>query len=401
MSEVAKRVEEARRRADLNYFLFLNERAAEEVELLQRAGRCGSLCGVALAVKDNIEVAGMPITNGAPYMRRIADKTAPVIRRLMAEGAVVVGKTNMHELALGATNVNPHFGPTKNPHDPTRITGGSSGGSAGAVAIGVADLGIGTDTGGSVRIPAALCGVVGYKPPYGKIPVDGVYPLAQSLDHMGFMARSVRSLVRILSAVGWAPQPLPTIKRFRFAVLMGVAEPTRYVEKAFWRAVEALEGIGGVRDEVFIEASKFSAARAAILLSEAAANYYDYLRSSISYMGRDVATLLSAGAALPAVAYITAKKVKEEATQFFNSLFKTYDVVVSPTTATEAVPIDEAANIAVRPKLLAYTELFNLTGHPAISVPAPVSGLPVGLQIAARDEDVLLAVASAYEEEAL
>jgi aspartyl-tRNA(Asn)/glutamyl-tRNA(Gln) amidotransferase subunit A len=319
----------------------------------------------------------------------------------MAEGAVVLGKTNMHELALGATNINPHFGPTKNPHDPTRITGGSSGGSAGAVAIGVADLGIGTDTGGSVRIPAALCGVVGYKPPYGKIPVDGVYPLAQSLDHVGFMARSVRGLVRILSAVGWAPQTLPTIKRFRFAVLMGVAEPTRYVEKAFWRALEVLEGIGGVRDEVFIEASKFSAARAAILLSEAAANYYDYLRSSISYMGRDVATLLSAGAALPAVAYITAKKVKEEAAQFFNSLFKTYDVVVSPTTATEAVPIDEAANIAVRPKLLAYTELFNLTGHPAISVPAPVSGLPVGLQIAARDEDVLLAVASAYEEEAL
>jgi aspartyl-tRNA(Asn)/glutamyl-tRNA(Gln) amidotransferase subunit A len=401
MIELSKRIEEARRRSELNYFLYLNEKAAEEVELLQRAGRCGNLCGIALAVKDNIEVAGMPITNGAPYMRRIADKTAPAVRRLMAEGAVVLGKTNMHELALGATNVNPHFGPTKNPHDPTRITGGSSGGSAGAVAIGVADLGIGTDTGGSVRIPAALCGVVGYKPPYGKIPVDGVYPLAQSLDHVGFMARSVRSLVRILSAVGWAPQPLPTIKRFRFAVLMGVAEPTRYVEKAFWRAVEALEGIGGVRDEVFIEASKFSAARAAILLSEAAANYYDYLRSSISYMGRDVATLLSAGAALPAVAYITAKKVKEEATQFFNSLFKTYDVVVSPTTATEAVPIDEAANIAVRPKLLAYTELFNLTGHPAISVPAPVSGLPVGLQIAARDEDVLLAVASAYEEEAL
>ncbi|MCC6031852.1 MAG: amidase [Pyrobaculum sp.] len=401
MIELSKRIEEARRRSELNYFLYLNEKAAEEVELLQRAGRCGNLCGIALAVKDNIEVAGMPITNGAPYMRRIADKTAPAVRRLMAEGAVVLGKTNMHELALGATNVNPHFGPTKNPHDPTRITGGSSGGSAGAVAIGVADLGIGTDTGGSVRIPAALCGVVGYKPPYGKIPVDGVYPLAQSLDHVGFMARSVRGLVRILSAVGWAPQPLPTIKRFRFAVLMGVAEPTRYVEKAFWRAVEALEGIGGVRDEVFIEASKFSAARAAILLSEAAANYYDYLRSSISYMGRDVATLLSAGAALPAVAYITAKKVKEEATQFFNTLFKTYDVVVSPTTATEAVPIDEAANIAARPKLLAYTELFNLTGHPAISVPAPVSGLPVGLQIAARDEDVLLAVASAYEEEAL
>ncbi|MCC6066646.1 MAG: amidase, partial [Pyrobaculum sp.] len=168
MSEVAKKVEEARRRADLNYFLFLNEKAAEEVDLLRKAGRCGALCGVALAVKDNIEVAGMPVTNGTPYMRKMGDKTAAVVRRLMAEGAVVLGKTNMHELALGATNVNPHFGPAKNPHDPSRITGGSSGGSAGAVAIGVADLGIGTDTGGSVRIPAALCGVVGYKPPYGK-----------------------------------------------------------------------------------------------------------------------------------------------------------------------------------------------------------------------------------------
>jgi Asp-tRNAAsn/Glu-tRNAGln amidotransferase A subunit and related amidases len=118
MSEVAKKVEEARRRADLNYLLYLNEKAAEEVELLQRASRCGSLCGVALAVKDNIEVAGMPVTNGAPYMRRIADKTAAVIRRLMAEGAVVLGKTNMHELALGATNVNPHFGLPGTPTTP-------------------------------------------------------------------------------------------------------------------------------------------------------------------------------------------------------------------------------------------------------------------------------------------
>lgn len=162
-----------------------------------------------------------------------------------------------------------------------------------------------------------------------------------------------------------------------------------------------MEGIGGLGDEVFIDAARYSSARAAILLSEAAANYYDYLRSAADYMGRDVATLLSAGVALPAVAYITAKRVKEEATQFFSSLLKRYDVVVSPTTATEAVPIEEAASIAVRPRLLAYTELFNLTGHPAISVPAPASGLPVGLQIAARDEDVLLAVAASYEEEAL
>jgi Asp-tRNAAsn/Glu-tRNAGln amidotransferase A subunit and related amidases len=401
MSELSKKVEEARRRADLNYFLFLNERAAEEVDLLRKAGRCGALCGVAIAVKDNIEVAGMPVTNGAPYMRKMGDKTAAVVRRLVAEGAVVVGKTNMHELALGATNVNPHFGPARNPHDPSRITGGSSGGSAGAVAIGVADLGIGTDTGGSVRIPAALCGVVGYKPPYGKMPMEGVYPLAQSLDHVGFFARSVRELARMLSAVGWAPQQLAPLRRFRFAVLMGVAELTKYVEKAFWRAVEALEGIGGLRDEVFIDAAKYSSARAAILLSEAAANYYDYLRSAADYMGRDVATLLSAGVALPAAAYITAKRVKEEATQFFGSLLKRYDVVVSPTTATEAVPIEEAASVAVRPRLLAYTELFNLTGHPAISVPAPASSLPVGLQIAARDEDVLLAAAASYEEEAL
>ena len=399
MSEVERKIAEARRRADLNYFIHLNEGAARELEALQRAGRCGALCGLAVAVKDNIEVAGMPITNGAPYMKRMSDKTAPVVRRLMAEGAVVIGKTNMHELALGATNVNPHFGPTKNPHDPSRITGGSSGGSAGAVAAGMADLGIGTDTGGSVRIPAALCGVVGYKPPYGKIPTEGVLPLAQSLDHVGFITKTVADLVSVLAAVGWGPRELPTPKRFRFAVLMGVTENTRHVEKAFWRAVAVLEAVGGLRDEVFIDAGRYSAARAAILLSEAAANYYDYLRSSAEQMGRDVAVLLSAGAALPAVAYVAAKRVKEEAVRFFETLFKKYDVVVTPTTATEAVEIEEAASIAVRPKLLAYTELFNLTGHPAVSVPAPTSGLPAGLQIAARDEEVLLAVAKAYEEE--
>ncbi|MEM1599113.1 MAG: amidase, partial [Pyrobaculum sp.] len=343
---------------------------------------------------------GMPITNGAPYMRRISSDTAPVVAALMAEGAVVIGKTNMHELALGATNVNPHFGPTKNPHDPSRITGGSSGGSAGAVAVGVADLGIGTDTGGSVRIPAALCGVVGYKPPYGKIPTEGVLPLAQSLDHVGFITRTVEDLVKVMSAVGWINGELAAPKRFRFAVLMGVAENTKHVEKAFWRAVSVLESMGGMRDEVFIEGAKYSAARAAILLSEAAANYLHLLRSVGEHMGRDVATLLATGAALPAVAYITAKRVKEEATRFFNALFKKYDVVVSPTTATEAVAIEEAATIAVRPKLLAYTELFNLTGHPAISVPAPTSGLPVGLQIAAKDEELLLALANAYEQEA-
>ncbi|HII46407.1 TPA: amidase [Pyrobaculum aerophilum] len=396
---VEKRIELAKRRADLNYFIYLNEKAVYEVEAVEKAGRCGALCGLAVAVKDNIEVAGMPITNGAPYMKKMADKTAPVVRRLIAEGAVVIGKTNMHELALGATNVNPHFGPTRNPHDPSRITGGSSGGSAGAVAIGVADLGIGTDTGGSVRIPAALCGVVGYKPPYGKIPTEGVLPLAQSLDHVGFITRTVADLIRILSAAGWGPSELPRPNRFRFAVLMGISENTKHVEKAFWKAVGILESIGGMRDEVFIETGRYAAARAAILLSEAAANYYDYLRGAAEHMGNDVATLLSTGAALPAVAYITAKRVKEEATKFFDTLFKKYDVVVTPTTATEAVPIEEADSIAVRPKLLAYTELFNLTGHPAISVPAPTSGLPVGLQIAARDEDVLLAIAKAYEEE--
>lgn len=396
---VEKRIELAKRRADLNYFIYLNEKAVYEVEAVEKAGRCGALCGLAVAVKDNIEVAGMPITNGAPYMKKMADKTAPVVRRLIAEGAVVIGKTNMHELALGATNVNPHFGPTRNPHDPSRITGGSSGGSAGAVAIGVADLGIGTDTGGSVRIPAALCGVVGYKPPYGKIPTEGVLPLAQSLDHVGFITRTVADLIRILSAAGWGPSELPRPNRFRFAVLMGISENTKHVEKAFWKAVGILESIGGMRDEVFIETGRYAAARAAILLSEAAANYYDYLRGAAEHMGNDVATLLSTDAALPAVAYITAKRVKEEATKFFDTLFKKYDVVVTPTTATEAVPIEEADSIAVRPKLLAYTELFNLTGHPSISVPAPTSGLPVGLQIAARDEDVLLAIAKAYEEE--
>lgn len=393
---IAQRVERAKR-STYNYFLYINEKAAEEIEALKRVGRCGKLCGVLLAVKDNIEVAGMPITNGAPYMQKIAENTAPAVSMFLAEGAVVLGKTNMHELALGVTNINPHFGPTKNPHDPTLITGGSSGGSAGAVAIGVADLGIGTDTGGSVRIPAALCGVVGYKPPYGRVPTDGVIPLAPTLDHVGFIAKTVEDMVDILSVVRLVPAELQKPKQFRFAILMGVTENTRHVEKAFWKAVERLEAIGGTRDELFLETYRYSAARAAILLSEAAANYYHLLRGAGGHMGQDVFTLLSTGVALPAVAYITAKKVKEEITDLFNMLFKKYDVIVSPTTATEAVPIDEASHLAVRHKLLAYTELFNLTGHPAITVPVPTGGPPVGLQIVAKDVETLFTIAKAFE----
>ncbi len=381
-----------------NYFIHINEKAAEEVEMLKRIGRCGKLCGVLLVVKDNIEVAGMPITNGAPYMQRMAEKTAPVVSTFLAEGAVVLGKTNMHELGLGVTNVNPHFGPTRNPHDPDYITGGSSGGSAGAVAAGFADLGIGTDTGGSVRIPAALCGVVGYKPPRDKISMEGIMPLAPTLDHVGFITKTVKDMINILTAVRLIHRVEPP-KKFRFAILMGLAENSRHVEKAFWKAVNVLEAIGGSRDDLFLNGYRYSAARSAILLSEAAAEYYHLLRGVGDLMGRDVATLLTTGVALPAVAYITAQKVRRELTDFFGVVFKKYDVVVSPTTAIEAVPIEEVDHLAVRQQLLAYTELFNLTGHPAISIPAPTSGLPVGLQIAARDEEMLMAVAKAYEDE--
>ncbi|CCC80683.1 amidase [Thermoproteus tenax] len=379
-----------------NYFLALDRdlpKRAERASLL-RSGR--RLLGVVVAVKDNIDVAGLPTTNGAPYAREVPELTAPIVTALEEEGALVLGKTNMHELALGATNVNPHFGPTLNPRDPSRITGGSSGGSAGAVALGIAHIALGTDTGGSVRIPASLCGVVGYKPPYGALSLEGVRPLAPSLDHLGFFTSTVKDLVYLMSVLrGLRAEPPP---RFRFGILKGIAEPDEYVEKAFWRAVAKLESAGGERWEVEVNARKFSYARAAILLAEAASVNWGYLRRHEPEMGRDVATLLKVGASLPAVAYLRALEIQREAKSYFNSLLKRYDVLVTPTTAIAAPPVEEANTIAIRPKLLAYTELFNLAGLPAISVPAPAPHLPVGVQLVSSDEERLLSIASKYEE---
>ncbi|MEZ0249030.1 MAG: amidase [Thermoproteus sp.] len=391
---VEKALREAERNPN-NYFLSLDRSLPDKAELLAKSGRRGRLFGLILAVKDNIDVAGLPTTNGAPYAKALPDRTAPVVQRLEAEGALVLGKTNMHELALGATNLNPHFGPTRNPADPSRITGGSSGGSAGAVAAGIADIAIGTDTGGSVRIPAALCGVVGYKPRYGAFPMEGIRPLAPTLDHVGFFTKTASDMAYLMETIGGIrAEPL---RRFRFAVLKGVAEADPYVDGAFWGAVSILEKAGGERFEAQVDARRYSYARAALLLSEAAAVNWKYLKEFGGSMGRDVASLLKVGASLPAVAYIKALEVKVEATALFASLLKKYDVLVMPTTAIAAPKLEEADSIAVRPKLLAFTELFNLTGLPAISVPAPASGLPVGLQIVATDEEKLLSVALAYE----
>jgi aspartyl-tRNA(Asn)/glutamyl-tRNA(Gln) amidotransferase subunit A len=397
-ASLRKIAEEALRRAEAdrnNYFLAIDRGLPWKAERLAGLGRGGRLFGLVLAVKDNIDVVGFPTTNGAPYAKSTPARTAAVVKMLEAEGALVLGKTNMHELALGATNVNPHFGPTRNPVDPSRITGGSSGGSAGAVAADIAHIALGTDTGGSVRIPAALCGVVGYKPAYGAFPVDGVRPLAPTLDHVGFLARSVSDVAYLMEVLRGVKAEPPT--RFRFAVLRGIADVDEEVEKAFWRAVSALEKAGGERFEVDVDAKRFSHARAAVLLAEAAAVNWGYLKAHGQSMGRDVASLLRVGAALPAAAYIKALEVQREAKAYFASLLKRYDALATPTTAAVAPRIEEADSIAVRPKLLAFTELFNLTGLPAASIPAPASGLPVGLQLASSDDERLLGVALAYE----
>ncbi|MER7084012.1 amidase, partial [Saccharopolyspora kobensis] len=185
-------------------------KAAEkaDAELAEGLDR-GPLHGIPVAVKDIIEVAGLPTTMGsAHFADHVSTSDAECVRRLRAGGAVLVGKTTTHEFAFGPTGDSAHGGPSRNPHDTTRITGGSSGGSGAAVAAGMVPLALGTDTGGSVRIPAALCGVVGFKPAFGAIPVDGVFPLAQSLDHVGVLARSpqdCRAAYRVLAGLRDAP----------------------------------------------------------------------------------------------------------------------------------------------------------------------------------------------------
>ena len=349
--------------------------------------------GTVVAVKDLVNVAGMVTTAGGVILPdRPAERDAPVVERLRREGCVIVGKTNLHEFAFGVTSVNPHYGPVRNPHDPNRVAGGSSGGSAVAVAAAMCDWAIGSDTGGSIRIPASLCGVVGFKPALGSIDTSGVIPLAQSLDTLGPLAPDVSVAARAFSMMSGEAVPSDRLQKPRLAVPAGWVDDLDEPTAAAWRLVS--DGLPPIQ---FVERDRLFRVGLIILLVEAAVYHRRWASEYPEKYGSDVLGHIKRGLEVLAVDFEEAlqelPRLREASLRAMDGI----DALLLPATAIVAPPVD--AGNEVREPLSRFTRPFNTTGQPVVALPAPVRGLPVGIQVVGRTNVETLRVAMWLERE--
>ncbi|MBN6037509.1 amidase [Amycolatopsis sp. 195334CR] len=338
----------------------------------------GPLAGIPVLVKEIIEVEGLPFRCGSEvFADRVGAADAEVVARVRAAGGVVFGLTHSHEFAYGCTGSANRAGPCRNPHDPSRITGGSSSGSAAAVAAGIAGLALGTDTAGSVRVPASLCGVVGAKPSRGLLPVDGVFPLSRSLDHVGVFTGSVadaRYAVEVLGRIS-----LPALdSRPRLGVVDVEASPE--VAAAFDDSLRALEAAGARLTQVGFDWDELNRTAVELQGPEAAAVHAELLSEEYQ---PDVRDRLRAAAEVPGWRYVLARERVQPLTAAVERVLSEVDAVVLPTVPMRATPIGDES---VREPLLRHNRLANLTGFPALSVPMPIAGLPAGMQVLALDD---------------
>ena len=397
------------------------ERAAELTSLLVHGGYLGPLHGIPVSLKDNIATVDLPTTAGSPVLAgRRAAEPAAVVRRLVDCGAVVIGKCHLFELAYGAAHS--RYGETHNPWRHGYSCGGSSSGSAAALAAGLCHGSIGTDTGGSIRIPASLCGVVGFKPTYGRVSRDGVIPVSANLDHVGPMARTVRDVALLFSSIagdepGIGRELLSELERGVDGITIGV--PRRQaserldpeVRAAVDGALELLEQAGAhLRDVDLPDLARAETVMWVITSADAAEYHRPLLRNHASELHPLVAELLRRGETILATDYIHAQRVRQRLIDEQRDLFAHVDVVVLPTTAITAFPAGtdtvtiEGREEHVQPAMNRYTPLFDLTGGPALSLPCGLDsgGLPIGLQVAgpAFADTTVLRVARAYEHDA-
>lgn len=431
-------VEESLRRIaeldpNINAFLTVTgESACEAARLadheLARGYDRGPLHGIPIALKDLFCTRGVRTTAGSKlFADYIPDHDATVVERLAAAGAVAVGKTNMHELAYGITSNNPHFGAVRNPANPERIPGGSSGGSGASVAAGMVLAAMGTDTGGSIRIPASYCGVVGLKPTYGRVSRFGVLPLGFSLDHVGPLTRTVRDAALVLNAVaGHDPRDdsssrrpvddyLPPADASLKGVRIGVPENFGFdrvipeVAAAVRWALALAERLGAQVVPVRLpDMDAVNAIGRVILLAEASAVYARHLEER-DKIGADVFALLQQGRMVFATDYVNAQRLRREKCGQFRAVWRNADFLALPATPIAAPKLGQATvEIAGETEdvRLASTRLvrgFNVLGLPAISIPcgADEAGLPLGIEIVAPEfhEAGLLRVAAALEQE--
>ena len=381
----------------------------------------GALHGIPVALKDLIDTAGVRTTAAsALYKDRVPGEDAEVVQRLREAGAVIIGKNNLHECAYGGSSLISYFGEVHNPWDVGRIAGGSSGGSAAAVAAGLAYAAIGTDTAGSIREPAALCGCVGIKPTYGRVSGRGVIPLSLSLDHIGPLAATVEDAAIVLQAVaGYDSRDITSVDvpvaDYVSAVREGVkgirvGVPRDYffddldvdVAAAMEHALEGLQSLGAELKDVHLDVPTDRR----LQMAEAYAFHAENVAKSPELYLPDTVRRIRAGEDASASEYIQRRREQDEARRNIRAAFEDVDVLVTPTIPMPAPAIADlkADPDALRPaelKLLRNTRPFNVWGLPAISVPCGFtqSGLPIGMQIAGPHwrEDLVLQVAYAYE----
>ena len=408
---------------------------ARRAETEIRSGKdLGPLHGIPIALKDIIYVEGTRSTAGSNFFSEESPQfDAALVSKLRDAGAIIIGKTNLHEFAFGVTTENPHFGATANPWDTSRVPGGSSGGSAAAVVAGCCAGALGSDTGGSIRIPAAVCGHVGLKPTFGRISVHGVLELAQSLDCVGPMCRYVHDVALMMNCLaGYDPrdvhsenQPVPDYTK-------GLDEPIRgrragvpkqhffdnldpEVERIVREAIKVIEGLGVEIVELDLPSAPAGhEVTLTLLMAEAGQFHEQRLAAHRENYGVDVRELLEGGLALSASDYIKAVRVREIVRREFVEAFEGVDCIVSPTAPIPA-PLRSTHDLSggsesnrIRPRLTRNTRLINLLGLPSISMPCGFArvensdseeGLPVGLQITGPrwSEPTLLQIAHAYE----
>ncbi|NNC64364.1 MAG: amidase [Gammaproteobacteria bacterium] len=414
----------ARLDGELNAFITLTEESALararalEAELARGEWR-GPLHGIPIALKDNIDTAGVLTTAGSElFASRVPDRDAAAVTRLERAGAIVLGKTNMHEFAYGASSAITHYGPVHNPWDLDRIPGGSSGGSAAAVSARLCAGALGTDTGGSIRMPAAYCGIVGLKPTYGLASIRGIIPLSVTLDHVGPMCRTVADSALMLQALaGYDPRDIASIRtsvpdyssalhRATLGMRLGVPR------SLFFEDVQA-EIINGVERALDV-LSELTASmtdvdlpplpQARPVLVESYAYHAEYLETSPDLYDAATREQILRGVGISAKDYAESLYEVELSRKAIDAVFDDVDLLITPTMARQPVDIETAlaAPVEINPTLIRNASPFNTYGVPTISIPCGFSndGLPIGLQISGRSlgELDVLALAHAYEQ---
>lgn len=441
--EVTASYLETIRKSGINGYTCVFEGAMARARSIDKDGHGGVLAGVPIAIKDSISTKGIPTTCGSKILQGyVPPYDAHVIERLKAAGAVILGKTNMDEFAMGTSTESSAYGATLNPWDAKRVPGGSSGGSAAVVAAGEAPLSLGSDTGGSVRCPAAFCGVVGFKPSYGAVSRYGLVSYANSLEQIGPIATSVEDIAVLMDVIGGHdPRDSTSIDkniRYQDALVDDVAGlkigvPGEYfgegidagIEEAVWDAIHKYEDMGATWEQVSMPHTKYAlAAYYVIAMSEASSNLARFdgtrygprvdgenwhvmaSRTRASCFGKEVQRRILLGTyALSAgyhdKYYLKALKVRTLVKQDFDRALSQVDVLMSPTMPTPAFKIGEKIDDPLSLYLSdVNTVPINLAGVPSISVPCgQVDGLPVGLQIIGRhfDDSTLIRSAFAFE----